>query len=250
MLPDTPEFAERTAPALLPELMDGPSTYEDFRDCVRDLGQVNRLTRGYAPTLDFLERIATLSNTRGLHIVDVGSGGGDTLRTIARWADRKKLDWRFTGIDLNPHATRAAQEFSQTEPSPARSSSSTGAIQWLTADVFSYEADDIDVVLSSLMTHHLSDSEIVRFITWMEKNARLGWFVNDLYRSRDSYHLFRLLSSVARWHRFVRHDGPVSIRRAFREADWQRLCITSGVSTKDVRIEKYFPARLCVSRIK
>ena len=68
-------------------------------------------------------------------------------------------------------------------------------------------APGFDVILSSLMTHHMEEPEIVRFIAWMEATATRGWFVNDLYRGGAPYVAFKALASVARWHRFVQHDG-------------------------------------------
>jgi hypothetical protein len=51
-----------------------------------------------------------------------------------------------------------------------------------------------------------------------------------------------------RWHPFVRHDGPVSISRAFRPDDWRRLLAAAAV--RDARIERWFPFRLCVSKVR
>jgi hypothetical protein len=50
------------------------------------------------------------------------------------------------------------------------------------------------------------------------------------------------------WHRFVVHDGPVSIRRAFHAEDWTVLLAKAGVH--QARIEAWFPFRLCVSRVR
>ena len=50
----------------------------------------------------------------------------------------------------------------------------------------------------------------------MERHARHGWFINDLHRHPLPYHGFRLLARVMGWHRFVQHDGQVSIARAFK----------------------------------
>ena len=81
------QFRMRASPRDLPELMDGECSYEDFRGCLRSLEQINRWLLGYRPTLDWLKRLP-----HGLHdpvhIVDVGSGGGDLLRQIAGWAQR------------------------------------------------------------------------------------------------------------------------------------------------------------------
>nr|WP_083350494.1 methyltransferase domain-containing protein [Terriglobus roseus] len=231
------DFASR---AHLSEWMDEPCTYEDFRACLMDLEQVNRLTFAYRPTLDWLGKVIG-QEKRTLHIVDVGSGGGDMLRMVESWAKRNNLAVRLTGIDLNPYAARAAAE-----RTPRRSK-----IAWVTGDAFSYRPDvPIDLVLSSLFTHHLADEEIVRFLAWMERVTERGWFINDLHREPFPYFGFQLLARVMRWHRFVQHDGPISIRRAFRHDDWTRYLTAANVSARAAHLVTYRPARLCVSRVK
>ncbi len=242
----TLDFDRRADPAALPEWMDEPCSYPEFRDCVRDLGSVNRWTFGYWPTLGFLRQVVKAGGSAGhaLRVVDVGSGGGDTLRRIALWARRRKIGVELTGVDLNPYATEAAKEFSAADARFA-------AIRWITGDVFTEPAaQQCDVVLSSLMTHHMRDAEIVHFLRWMEKTATKGWFINDLLRSAKAYRLFSVLAWLKRWHSFVQHDGPVSIRRAFREEDWRRLLTEAGVPLDAVRLEQPVPGRLCVTRLK
>jgi SAM-dependent methyltransferase len=190
------DFNQRTSPRDLPELMDGDCSYEDFRGCLCSLEQINRWLLGYRPTLDWLNRLPH-ELRHPVHIVDVGSGGGDLLRQIAHWARRRGIAVQLTGIDLNPYAARAA-----------------GLLQW------------------------------------MEANARMGWFINDLERSERSCQMFELLDRIAGWHRFVRHDGPVSFRRAFRDEDWARLLTAAAVPQETVTVEHWWPGRLCVGRWK
>lgn len=223
----------------LSELMDEPCSYAEFRDCLRDLVHVNRTVFSYRPTLQWLNQFA-VSTAEPLHIVDVGSGAGDMLRRIHRWAIQNRNAVRLTGIDLNPYSAKAAREFG-----------SPNSIEWITADALSYIPKvKVDLIISSLFAHHLSDREIVRFLQWMEQTAQRGWFINDLHRSRNSYHLFKLLARGMRWHRFVQHDGPVSIRRSFSHDDWQRYVRESGISPDCVNIFDAWPGRLCVSRVK
>jgi hypothetical protein len=99
-----------------------------------------------------------------------------------------------------------------------------------------------------LFAHHLSDEDVVRFVRWMEMNAELGWFINDLSRAPIPYHLFRWFSKAAGLHPFVQHDGPVSFLRAFVPDDWRRLCAAAGLKRDAIEIVSYKPARLCVSR--
>jgi SAM-dependent methyltransferase len=230
------DFSRR---AHLSELLDQPCSYEDLRDCLRDLEQVNRVSFGYRPTLQWLQRL-TLKTNHPLHIVDVGCGGGDMLRRIESWSAQTRTAVRLTGVDLNPNAIRVAREFT----------SAHSRIEWIAGEAYSLNSDPIDVVISSLFTHHLTDDEIVRFIEWMERVARRGWFINDLYRSRTPYVGFKMLAAAMRWHRFVRHDGPVSFQRAFLPHQWKDYAQQAGLSAAEVSIATVWPARLCVQRTK
>ena len=230
------DFSRRVSPRELPELMDGDCSYEDFRDCMRSLETVNRWLLGYRPTLAWLER---LSHRLGdpVHIVDVGCGGGDLLRQIAGWARRRGIAVQLTGIDLNPYGARAAAESTPKEL----------GITWVTGDAMVYRPEKpIDIVVSSLMAHHLEDEEIVALLRWMEATVQVGWFINDLERSKRSSRMF----GWVRWHWLVRHDGPVSFRRAFRKEDWVRLLAAAAVPREAVSVEKWRPGRLCVGRWK
>ncbi len=166
----------------------------------------------------------------------MGSGHGDMLRAIAHWARRRGLAVSLTGLDRSPWAARAAAAL----PTPG------APIRWLTEDLFDHQGQ-ADLVISALFAHHLDDDQLARFLAWMDQRARLAWFVNDLRRSAVSYYGFAALARLMGWHPFVRHDGPVSIRRAFRKDDWRRLLAAAGVG--GARIQPRFPFRLCVAKV-
>lgn len=235
------DFTQRSTQT---ELMDTESVgFEEFRACLVDLARVNRLTLAYRPTLAFLDRLLPSAGRLGrpIEVVDVGSGHGDMLRQIGAWAARRDVAVCLTGVDLNPWSARAAAEVT-----PAIQN-----INWITADAFAYDPPrGIDVVVSSLFTHHLSDPLVVRFLAWMEANARLGWFVNDLHRHPVPYHFFRHFAKLAGFHRFVQHDGPVSIARAFVASDWRRLRAEARIDPAAVEIQWMIPFRLTVGRLK
>ena len=231
------DFSRR---ARMPEMMDNPVVdFDTWRACLVDLAKVNRMTLAYRPTLAFLDRIHDAGlwpQDRPAVILDVGSGYADTLRKVGQWAKASSLDVRLQALDLNPWSEKAAE----------RAPGSAG-IEFITENLFDHR-DGADIVLSSLFTHHLDDDEVEQFLEWQEINARIGWFINDLERHPFSYYGFSLLSRAMLWHRFVVHDGPVSIRRSFRPDDWTRLLAKAGVH--QARIEPWFPFRLCVSRVR
>jgi SAM-dependent methyltransferase len=238
MLPDRPDFTQR---ASIVEKMDEPCSRDELRSCLRDIARTNRWTLAYRPLLAWLDRLAPVFGSVGgpIRIFDVGSGYGDGLRRVEQWARDRGIAVELRGIDLNPDATAIA-----VEATPANSS-----IEWVTADVLTYVPAKLPhLVMSSLFTHHLSDAEIVQFLRWMDGNAQLGWFINDLSRAAVPYHFFRIASRVVGLHPFVQYDGPASILKAFIPADWQRLCAAAGLGEHDYTLRACRPARLCVER--
>jgi 2-polyprenyl-3-methyl-5-hydroxy-6-metoxy-1,4-benzoquinol methylase len=225
----------------LVEMMDQPCSYEELRGCLHDIARVNRLTFAYRPTISWMEELVVAHpSPAALRIVDVGCGDGNMLRRIHAWAARRGVPVALTGIDLNPDAIRAARE-----------AAPELQIDWIVGDALSSAAiGDIDVVICSLLTHHLTNPQIVQFLQWAEQATRRGWFINDLHRKAVPYHLFRLWARFTNLHPFVKNDGGVSIRRSFVTEDWQRLCAAAGLDAKAVSIKEYRPARLCVGRVK
>ncbi len=237
-----PDFHQRDT---TPELMDTEAaSFEDFRACLRELAQVNALTLAYRPVLKFFERLHRMGKLpahRPTVVVDAGSGYGDLARRLDRWAAARGLPLSITGVDMNPWSARAASEISD----PSR------PLTWATANIFDFrQTGGVDVVVSSLFTHHLSYSPLVRFLTWMEREARVGWFVNDLQRHWLPYYALKAGFWVSRRHRFMRHDGPVSVASAFTIQEWRSILGEIGIAAGAARIERRLPFRLCVSRVK
>jgi len=237
---DPIDFSER---AHLDEEMDGACSYEELRECLRDLAVVNRLTRAHRPILQWLDRLfrARAGRRDPLRIVDFCCGYGDMLRRIERLAATRGVPVDLIGADINPNAIRAARE-----ATPAGS-----RIVWAHGDMYSSaEVKNVDVVTTCGVLHHLTEDEIVRFLRWSEENTRVGWFVVDLHRKPVPYYVFSMLMRGGWWHRFIRPDGLRSIRRSFLAEDWQRMCRAAGIDLRSVRIEEHRPARLCVERLK
>jgi SAM-dependent methyltransferase len=250
---ETLDFSRR---AELEEEIDGPCSYEDLRACLRDLAIVNRMTRAHRPILLWLDEVADAISARhppasqdrdvrrqphALKIVDVGCGYGDMLRRIERWAAGRGLAVELIGVDINANGARAARE--ATPP--------TSRIQWIHGDAMTRpETADADVVTTSGVMHHLAETEIVQLLRWMERTARVGWFVADLHRKPLPYRVFDVIMRGPWWHRFIRPDGLRSLRRSFLEEDWARMCAAAGMGAEDVEIREHRPARLCVGRLK
>jgi SAM-dependent methyltransferase len=233
-------FAERSHET---ELMDTETvTFEDYRDCLKDLATVNALTLTHSPILAWFDRATrNLAPNDPVTVLDVGYGYGDLLRRIYAWSRREGRAVDLVGVDLNP----------MSEPIAQAATPSGVSIEYRTGNVFDYKPErPIDFVISSQTTHHMSNEELAVFIRWMEQVAARGWYIADLHRHPIPFHAFGALARIARWHRFVQHDGPVSIARSFRKADWEKILHAAGLSPGVAEIRWHVPFRLCVSRLK
>ena len=220
------------------EQMDDPGLDpETYAAVLADLARVNAWTWAGRPTLHFLSR--AVAGMPAFRLLDVGFGHGDMLRRIARWAKKRDIAVDLIGIDLNPKSAAVARAATPIH----------WPIEYRTGD---YEdvAGPLDFVISSAVTHHMSDEQIHAFLRFMEKRSAKGWLVNDIYRGAFAYYGFPLLCRIMGWHRMVREDGQLSIARGFREADWRALIDGAGLPDAAApRIVRRFPFRLCVERL-
>ncbi|WP_241657546.1 methyltransferase domain-containing protein [Aurantiacibacter suaedae] len=217
--------------------MDDPALGADvYASVLADLARVNTITLARRPTMEFLDR--AIGSRREFSLLDVGFGDGDMLRAIGRWAaDRGKVA-RLVGIDLNPRSEGIAKAKTQAGM----------AISYRTGDYADLASEGFDCIVSSLVAHHMTHRQLVTFLRFMEHEAEAGWFVNDLHRHGFAYLGYPLLARLAGWHPIVRKDGQLSIARSFRPEEWPPILAEAGVTA--ARVERCFPFRLCVERLK
>ena len=216
------------------ELMDADDLdAATYADVVGDLASVNTVTMARRPTLDFLAR--AIAGRKTFRLLDVGFGDGDMLRRIARWAAARGIEAELVGVDLNPRSEQAARAHG-------------GDIRYVTGDYADLAGEPWDVIVSSLVAHHMTRDQLVAFLRFMERHASAGWFVNDLHRHGFAHWGFPILATLARWHPIVRHDGTLSIARSYRPDEWPPILAEAGISAATVR--RVFPFRLCVERLR
>lgn len=220
------------------EQMDAPGLDPGvYRQVLADLARVNRWTLATRPTLAFLGR--AVGAGRGFRLLDVGFGQGDMLRAIARWVKRRGLAAELVGIDLNSRSLAAARAATPAEL----------PIDFRTGD-YRDLSEPFDVVVSSLVAHHMNADELGDFIRYMEARATSGWMINDLHRHRVAHLGYPLLARLLGVHDIVREDGTLSIARSFRPAEWDAILGDAGVPAGAAKIVRRFPFRLCVERLR
>jgi SAM-dependent methyltransferase len=225
--------------AIADELMDADDLdAETYAAVVSDLAKVNVVTMAARPTFAFLTRVLAKHTVGPLRVLDVGFGDGDMLRRIAGWAAKRGAAVELVGVDLNPRSELAAR--AHTAPGMG--------IRWVTGDYADLAGEPWDVVISSLVAHHMTHAQLVDFVRFMDSHASAGWLINDLHRHRFAHAGFPLLATLFGWHPIVRHDGTLSIARSYRPGEWPPILAEAGVC--DARVVRAFPFRLCVEKLK
>lgn len=205
------------------ELLDHPG--DSSAELAGNLADLARLNRYFGTTCTIqaqLERLlARLDPRAPLRVLDLGTGGADIPVALVRWARRRGRRLRVLAVDRDgailAHARRRVAAYPE--------------ITLLQADALALPLKDgsVAVAFSTLTLHHLSPEEAGRFLRAMEKVAGLGFLVLDLARSRLAYAGVWLVTRLLSRNRMTRHDGPLSVRRAYTGPELAALAARARV---------------------
>lgn len=144
-------------------------------------------------------------------LLDVGCGGGDVARALARWAERDGLNVAVTAIDPDPRAHAWATAHHRGAGITYRAQSSKDVVA---------AGERFDAVVSNHVLHHLSADQLTGLLADTAVLARTVAVHNDLRRSRAAWLLYWVATlPLARARTFVRFDGLLSIRRSYRRTE-------------------------------
>ncbi len=202
------------------ELMDAPGRADyELREALRDLARINRYLGAHAFVRGYLDRMLPVYKARRmkdapLGLLDVATGGADIPIAVSEWAASRGIAVRVTAVDRHPATTRLAREMT----------AAYSSITVLEADALALPFPDkaFDLCLCSLALHHLEPSGGVSLLRELDRVGRLGFLVVDLVRGWTAYAGVWLLSQCTR-SRLIRHDGPVSVRRALSWHEYRAL---------------------------
>lgn len=198
---------------------------------LRDLTKVNRWLGGYRSITGVLASAA--DEEKELTVLDLGTGLADLPAHLVRWADRRGVTCRVTGVDANAATVSHARRYlDEVLDEPLR-----GRVEVREGDAAALPYDDgsFDVVTAALFLHHFSSEEVVDMLREMTRLARRGIIVSDLHRHALAYHGIRMLTLAPYASEMVSHDGPLSVRRGFRREELSDLAVSAGLADFSLR---------------
>jgi SAM-dependent methyltransferase len=205
------------ATELLDAAVHDPAELEQSLDQV---AEVNALLGGRRAVWLALEPL--LRESGRLRILDVGTGSADIPLDLVRRAASAGLAVEIMATDVHPQMRQIAAARTARFPSIR-----VGAADAL---ALPYADGAFDVVLLSLTLHHFEAEQQVLALREAARVARRAVVVNELERCRANYVGARLLA-LTRWrgNRLTRHDGPLSVLRAFTMPELRELAGSAGL---------------------
>ena len=212
------------------EMLDRPAPFADLAESLADIARLNALFGGRHITLTHVKRLlARAPRDRVTTVLDVGTGGADIPQALARWARRAGRRLRILALDRDSAMLACARHAAASYPE----------IVLLQGDALALPVRprSIDIVISALTLHHMEPAAARRYLAEMDTTARVGLVVNDLTRSRIAYVIVWLATRALTRNRMSRHDGPLSVLRAYTPAEVRILCEQAGLVA--VRVLRY-----------
>ena len=206
------------------ELLDGDAIPEkDLFQNLKELDTINKLLGGYKISLSAIDEL--IKNAAAYKLVDIGCGGGDTLKYMYHWAKRTDKNLSLVGIDIKPVCIEYAKTNTADLP-----------IQYICDDykqAFNH-IEKIDFIHACLFCHHLSEEQLVELIQFALIN-KTTLVVNDLERNLIAYYSIKWLTAIFSHSYLVKNDAPLSVARGFKKKEWEALLKKAGAATYSVK---------------
>lgn len=215
------------------ELLDlGPDFYssDEYIHCQKMLFRVNKIVGFFSETRKVLKWFPKASS-----LLDVGCGGGLFLLHLSRHFPTMQL----RGIDISSDAIELAQSELQAWRKLRYADKVSFSLQHL--ENLSITKDSVDLVLTTMVCHHLEHNELIAFLQNTQRVARIAVIINDLHRHFLPHWFYGLISPLLFRNRLISHDGLISIRRGFTRKDWHSLLQQAGIH--HYQIKWCFPFR-------
>jgi ubiquinone/menaquinone biosynthesis C-methylase UbiE len=198
--------------------------FSDIALNLKELNIINSHLGGHSITIRGFKQL--LQNKEPISVCEIGCGGGDNLNYINKYCKKKLIKCSFTGIDINRDCISFAKKNSTIEN-----------VNFIISDYKTVDFKDQkpDIIFSSLFCHHFSESELVEMMSWMKKNAEIGFFINDLHRHPLAYFSIRFFTKLFSKSYLVKNDAPLSVLRGLKKQEWKKIFEKAAIADYSIQ---------------
>jgi ubiquinone/menaquinone biosynthesis C-methylase UbiE len=212
------------------EYLDTPGDHAaELGGNLRDIRRLNSWFGGTRLAVREVERV--LEGKRSARVLDVATGSGDIPLALSRWAQLRGIDLEIVGADLSVEVI-----------SEARRHVVGSSVRLARADArrLPWMEGTFDVVCSCLALHHFDPGEAVEVLREMWRVSSGAIVVTDLTRTYLGYIGTWLATRTLATNVLTRHDGPLSVRRAYTPREMSELARDAGIYAATVQPRPLF----------
>jgi ubiquinone/menaquinone biosynthesis C-methylase UbiE len=206
-----------------PELLDTDSgTPAEVATALSDLRRINRWFGGVATTEELVAQVARASNVSSLSLLEIAAGSGYVQEIVRQRQGARGLRLKVTLLDRVPsHLSRRKRA--------------------VVADALAlpFREESFDLVSCTLFAHHLAPLEFLQFMVEALRVCRVAVLINDIVR--HPLHLALVYAGLPLFRsRITRHDGPVSVHRAYTSQEMRTLLAQSSAERTELHRRHLF----------
>jgi hypothetical protein len=205
------------------ELLDGELDRELLRGNLDDLERLNRWFGGWVVSRRAIVSLLARRPVRGapVELVDVGTGAADIPAALIGWFAARGIRLAATACDIRAEIVEEARR---------RTSGVTGlSVELVPDDTLPYADGAFDIAHVSMVVHHFEEPDATTLLRELARVSRLGVVVNDLDRTFRFWMGAIALARITTTNRYTRVDGPMSVQRAWRGSEVERMAAEAGL---------------------
>lgn len=207
----------------LERLDTGDYTPQEYAKWLKETKLINRWLGDARALRLTLQNEAWIADAERVSILDIGAGSGEVLEVAKEWLQTKKTF--LVGSEMSAAAASAIK---------ARKAEFGVVALQCNGTQLPFDDDSFDLVICSLLLHHLTDAQAKGLIAEMQRVAKRQFIIIDLHRDPLAFFLYRTFSPLF-LQKMTVEDGSLSILRSFRPDELRDLAANAGARNAVIR---------------
>ncbi len=200
------------------EFLDNPERHR--LTLPANLADIRRLNRWFGGKASVIRRLGPILRERpAASLLDVATGSADVPLALLAWSRQHGTRLTITGLDVSADVLEEARQFTHDQQ-----------VTLVEGDALalSFPDDSFDVVTCCLAIHHFDPDRAVQVLREMWRVTSDVVLIADLRRSYLGWFGAGLLTRTFARNELTKHDGPLSVLRAYTPVELQTLAATAG----------------------
>lgn len=206
----------------------------DIQTNFNEMSRINRFLGGDRALFQhLLPRLK--QHAAPVKVLDLGTGSASLLARLQTVARQNGIALSAWGLDASIRNLASAACVDSND-------AIQGNLVCGDALALPFAPQSADYLISSLVLHHFSPAALISLLRSARQVAARGMVMSDLVRGWLPLAGFRLVQPLLARHPMTRHDGALSVRRAYQPEELLEIALAAGLPKP--RVFAHFPWRM------